>query len=196
MNTFTLFAEPWWVNLFIFVPFFAYYTWRKGLALSWRTLGVVAIFAVAFGFVEAAIVVYLRAAIGLLPGFQGTLSDLAAFSPGIYEQSQIVSKLPKSLLAVELIREAATIVMLVALALVAAKGTRERFSIFFWAFGTWDVFYYVGLWVTVRWPSSLLAPDVLFLIPVPWLSQVWYPIFVSVLMMSAVVAAIVRPRYR
>ena len=68
MNEFTLMAQPWWVNLFIFVPFVAYCLWRKrGLAISNETLAVAALFGIAFGFVEAAVVVYLRAAVGLLP---------------------------------------------------------------------------------------------------------------------------------
>jgi hypothetical protein len=43
------------------------------------------------------------------------------------------------------------------------------------------------LWATVRWPYSLLAPDILFLIPVPWVAQVWFPLLVSVLSIAAVV---------
>jgi len=38
-------------------------------ALSGRQLVVIAFFAAAFGFVDATIVVYLRAATGLLPGY-------------------------------------------------------------------------------------------------------------------------------
>ena len=60
---------------------------------------------------------------------------------------------------------------------------------FLWTFAVWDVVYYVGLWATVRWPSSLTTPDVLFLIPVPWLSQVWFPLFVSALALGAVLLA-------
>jgi hypothetical protein len=48
--------------------------------------------------------------------------------------------------------------------------------------------YYAGLWATVRWPYSLLSPDVLFLIPVPWVAQVWFPLLVSALAILAVIA--------
>ena len=94
---------------------------------------------------------------------------------------------PKVYLAVEFFREAATIIMLLSIALVAVKSLRERWAIFLWAFATWDIFYYIGLWATVRWPSSPLTPDVLFLIPVPWFSQVWFPILISVLTMVDVI---------
>lgn len=147
--------------------------------LSKRTLILAGLFGMAFGFVEASVVVYLRAAVGLLPGYGGTLADVAQFSNNLYQQAQILAELPKSLLSMELFREAATMVMLVSLSLLAAKTFKERCAVFLWTFAIWDIFYYVGLWATVRWPSSLLTPDVLFLIPEPWYSQVWYPLLIS-----------------
>ncbi len=188
MNEFIFFAKPWWVNLFILIPFVAYYLWRKeGPVISKWTLAIAGLFGITFGFVEASVVVYLRAAVGLLPGYDGTLADVARLSADSYQQAQILSELPKSLWTVELFREAATMIMLLSIALVAAKSLRERWAIFLWVFATWDIFYYVGLWATIRWPSSPLTPDVLFLIPVPWFSQVWFPLLVSILTMVAVV---------
>jgi hypothetical protein len=56
------FAEPWWVNLLLLVPLVSFYAWRNsGLAIANRTLVVTAFFGAAFGFVEASVVVYLRA---------------------------------------------------------------------------------------------------------------------------------------
>ena len=188
MNDFLLFAQPWWVNFLIIIPFFAYCLWRREwLVIAKWTLIISGLFGIAFGFVEASVVVYLRAAMGLLPGYGGTLSDVANLSTDIYQQAQILSELPKSLLIIEFFREAAAMIMLLSISLLAVKSLRERWAIFLWTFATWDIFYYVGLWSTVRWPSSLLTPDVLFLIPVPWFSQVWFPILVSALTMIAVV---------
>jgi hypothetical protein len=188
MKDLALLADPWWVNLFIFIPFAAFYFWRKpGLAIVNGTLVVSAFFGVAFGFVEAVVVVYLRAAVGLLPGYGGTLADVARLSSEIYQKSQIQGDLPQSLLTVEIWREIATIVMLASVALLSVKSFRERTAIFLWCFAIWDICYYLGLYLTVGWPPSLLSPDVLFLIPVPWLAQVWFPILVSALTMLAVV---------
>jgi hypothetical protein len=78
--------------------------------------------------------------------------------------------------------------MLISVALLSVKSFRERSAIFLWCFAIWDICYYLGLYLTVGWPPSLLSPDVLFLIPVPWLAQVWFPILVSALTMLAVVA--------
>ena len=190
MNEFVLFARPWPVNLFIFAPFATYYLWRRaGLTLTPKTLVTACFFGTAFGFVEAAVVVYLRAAIGLLPGYGGSLADIAGLSADIFQQAQILDELPRSLLAVELFREAATMIMLVSVALLTVKTTRERCAIFLWTFAIWDISYYLGLWATVRWPPSLLTADVLFLIPVPWLAQVWFPILVSALFMGAILLA-------
>lgn len=190
MKDFALFAEPWWVNLFIFIPFAAFYIWQKnGLAISAGTLVVCACFGAGFGFVEAAVVVYLRAAVGLLPGYDGSLADVARLSSEIYQKSQIHSDLPESLLTVEIFREAATMVMLLSVAFLGAKFWRERSAIFLWSFATWDICYYLGLYLTVGWPPSWFTPDVLFLIPVPWLAQVWFPILVSALSLVAVLLA-------
>ena len=72
-----LVAEPWWVNLAILVPVAAYFFWRRSsLPVTASQLIIVALFASAFGFVEATVVVYLRAASGSLQGYQGTLSDV------------------------------------------------------------------------------------------------------------------------
>ena len=188
MKDFVLFAEPWCVNLFIFIPFAAFYFWRKhGLAISVGTLVVCACFGAAFGFVEAAVVIYLRATVGLLPGHGGTLADVARLSSAIYQQAQVHGDLPQSLETVEMFREAATMVMLLSIAFLSAKFWRERSAIFLWSFAIWDICYYLGLYLTVGWPPSWFTADVLFLIPVPWLAQVWFPILVSAATMIAVV---------
>src|SRR5713101_6682294 len=75
MEKFQVWAQPWWVNLLVFVPLIVWFLWRReGLRLSWRQLTILAAFAAAFGFSEAAVVVYLRAAAGLLPGSPVTLA--------------------------------------------------------------------------------------------------------------------------
>jgi hypothetical protein len=189
MGTVRAWAQPWWVNLLLAVPFLILLLWRrKGLRLTGSQLAFTTLFGAAFGFVEAAVVVYLRAALGLLPGYKGTLADVARMSANLYQQAQSV-ELPPSLLTVELFREAATIVMFATLALLAAQRMRERWAIFLWAFATWDISYYAALWATVRWPASLRDLDVLFLIPVPWLAQVWFPLLVSLLTLLAVALA-------
>jgi hypothetical protein len=189
-----LIAEPWWVNLLVLVPPFAYFRWkRSGVALASRQLLTSGVFAAAFGLVEAVVVVYLRAATGLLPGYQGTLSDVIRRSGEFYQQSQAITQFPQSLLTLEVFREAATIVMLGSVALLTAAKLSSRGAVFLWTFAIWDITYYTVLWATVRWPLSLRDPDVLFLIPRPWISPVWYPLLVSVLAILAVLFARANP---
>src|SRR5215472_3111869 len=103
-----LVAEPWWVNLLVLVPPLAYFSWRReGVPLTLWQLATSAIFALSFGFMEAVVVAYLRAATGLLPGYQGSLADVARLSGEFYKQSQALTQFPKSLLTLEVLREAA-----------------------------------------------------------------------------------------
>lgn len=187
MVNFQVFAHPWWVNLLIIVPVAAYFLWRRrGLELSLRTKLVVAVFALAFGFAEAAVVVYLRAAAGLLPGYNGgTLAEVRRLSAANHPLLSL-TQFPTSLLNIEVLREAATMVMLVCTALLAAPKARERWAAFLLAFAVWEIAYYAGLWATLGWPTSLKEIDILFLIPVPWVAQVWYPLLVSGLTLLAV----------
>ena len=122
------------------------------------------IFAVAMAYVESAVVVYLRA-IYYPQGFTFPLVLM-----------------PSDMVAIEIGREAATLVMLLGVAMLAAVDRWDRILTFCIAFGVWDIAYYVWLWVFLRWPPSLLTWDVLFLIPVPWVGPVVAPVIVSVVM--------------
>jgi hypothetical protein len=135
--------------------------------------------------VEAAVVIYLRAVLGMLPGYRGTLSELQHSSQS-YEQAESLSQFPQSLLTIEMYREAATLVMLVSVALLATSKANSRWAVFLWVFAVWDIAYYAGLWATVRWPASFTDLDVLFLIPVPWIAQIWFPLLVSALTVFAI----------
>jgi hypothetical protein len=173
MESTELLARPWWVNLALLVPLGSFIAWRRnGLRLTLRQLAYVAVFAIAFGIDEAVVVVYLRGATGLL-------SDTAP-------PAQVLALLPESFLRSEVSREAATIVMLLAVSLLAARRVRERWALFLWTFAFWDISYYIGLWLLIGWPPSLFTQDVLFLIPNPWVAQVWFPILVSLLAIGAV----------
>jgi hypothetical protein len=182
-----LIAQPWWVNLLILVPAVAYFYWHSNRVpiTSFQLIGS-AVFAVAFGFLEAVVVVYLRAAAGLLPGYHGTLSNIIRLSGRSYLEPQSVAQFPQSLLTLEVFREAATILMLLSVAVLSSPKSKVRAAVFLWAFAIWDIVYYTALWATIRWPLSLKDTDVLFLIPVPWFSPVWFPLLVSGLAVAAV----------
>jgi hypothetical protein len=188
MQGFQILAQPWWVNLLFLVPALSYLFWRrKGLLLSSGSLLTLAFFGASFGFVEAAVAVYLSAAAGVLGHNSSTISQLQN-SPTTYQEAvSSLAQFPQSLRTIEVFREAATMIMLGSVALLAGARAKERWGSFLWTFAAWDLTYYAGLWATLRWPSSLKDYDVLFLVPVPWVSQVWFPVLVSALTLLAVV---------
>ena len=179
--------RPWWVNLLILVPLLTFYFLRRNRpSLGTTQLLIGGLFAIAFSFIEAAVVIYLRAITGFLTG--GGLSAVTDLSSSFYNEARIVADFPPSLLKIEILREAATILVLGCVASLTARGIKERCAVFLWMFAIWDVFYYLSLRVTVGWPSSLKTSDVLFLIPVPWTSQVWFPVIVSTLTLLSILA--------
>jgi hypothetical protein len=127
----------------------------------------VSVFAIAFAFVEASVVVYL----------------CALYYPGGF--SFPLEAMPSPHVAVELSREFATLVMLIAVGIVSGRTRWTRFSYFMIAFGVWDIFYYVWLKALLNWPATLLDWDILFLIPVPWIGPVIAPCLISALMIVA-----------
>jgi len=141
----------------------------------------VALYAIAMAAVESAVVVYLRALHG-----GGAAAPL----------SVLLHEIPDRLVAIEVGREVATLVMLVAVAALAARSEWERFLHLALAFGVWDIFYYVWLWVFIGWPPSLLTWDVLFLIPVPWLGPVIAPVIVSLCLVGGSLWLLSRPALR
>lgn len=134
-------------------------------------------YAIAMAYVEAAAVLYLRTIYG---GIDPVAPRAAPFNP-----------LP-DFVAVEIGREAATMVMLGAVAYLAARSAKARIGAFAVAMGVWDIFYYVFLWLFAGWPASPLAPDVLFLIPLPWWGPVIAPMLVAAVIVVAGAAAIAR----
>jgi hypothetical protein len=135
---------------------------------------VVAVFAVAMAYLEAAVVVYLQRALGITP---------AQLFP--LQSGDVVGDLA----AIEVGREIATLVMLTGIGWLAGRGWVDRLAWTSVAFGLWDIFYYVWLWVFIGWPSSPGTWDVLFLIPLPWAGPVWAPVSVSVALVGFGVAA-------
>jgi hypothetical protein len=98
----------------------------------------------------------------------------------------------KEHIAVELMREAATVVMLASVGAIAGKHFWERFGFFLVAFGVWDIFYYVWLKVIVNWPATITDWDILFLIPLPWIAPVIAPVALALCMILCGVMIVMR----
>ena len=126
---------------------------------------VVVLFAIAMAWLESATVYYLRVLVDRLDPYQANpLPIHGALGP------------------VELVREAATLVMLLTVGMLAGRTWQTRLGYSAIAFGVWDIFYYVFLKVIYDWPKSLFDWDILFLLPLPWWGPVLAPVSIASLM--------------
>jgi hypothetical protein len=129
----------------------------------------VSAYAIAMAFLEAVVVVYIR---GLLQ----ITNDHVALGPYV---------------TMETWREAATLVMLAAVGWLAGRKRLDRWAYGCFAFGMWDLWYYVWLKVLLDWPASLLSLDTLFLIPLTWWGPVLAPTLIAALICVVAVLTVV-----
>jgi hypothetical protein len=130
----------------------------------------VSVYAVAMALLEAVVVVYIR---GLLT----VTSDHVALGPYA---------------GIEVWREAATLVMLLSVGWLAGGRAAQRWAYAAFAFGLWDIWYYIWLRVLIGWPATLLDWDILFLIPLRWWGPVLSPLLIAALICTGAVLALVR----
>jgi hypothetical protein len=135
----------------------------------------VSAYAIAMALLEAIVVIYLR---GLIQ-FRGRQVDLHQY------------------LSMEIGREVATLVMLVAVGYLAAAHAQkhhgwQRLAYGLFAFGLWDIWYYIWLKVYINLPEHLLSWDILFLIPFRWWGPVLSPVLIAALICISAVLLILR----
>jgi hypothetical protein len=130
----------------------------------YKTILILTLFAIAMGFLETAVVVYLRA-----------LYYPNGFNFPMIETSNLVLK-------TELLREFATLIMLLTIGILAGKNFAQRFVFFLYSFAIWDLFYYIFLKYLLNWPASFFTWDILFLLPMPWYGPVLAPCIISISM--------------
>jgi len=138
---------------------------RMGEKKRWL---VVVLFAATMAWMESATVFYLRTLVGRIDPYQREPLPIAV-----------------GLSQTEIAREAATLLMLVTVGLLAGRTWRSRAGYFLIAFGVWDMLYYVFLAVIGGWPRSIMDWDVLFLIPLPWWGPVLSPVLIAAMMILA-----------
>jgi hypothetical protein len=120
------------------------------------------VWGMAFGYIEAAIVVYLR----------------LYYYPEGFSFPMVI--LDADIAVVEMVRELVTLVFMWAVVELSYRSFRSKMAAYMILFGTWDIFYYLFLKLILDWPASLATWDILFLIPLPWVGPVWAPVVVSV----------------
>ena len=130
-----------------------------------------ALFGISMAHLEGVVVVYLRKALGMIDSESNMVS---------------LEKFPKRYIFIEKTREAATILMLVSLAILVGGTWFDKMIVFLWTFAFWDVFYYVSLYLLIKWPPNLATIDVLFLIPCPWIAPIWVPVGISLIIITII----------
>jgi len=130
----------------------------------------VSAYAIAMAFLETVVVAYVRALLHVT-------EDLVSLGPYV---------------RMEMWREVATVVMLIAVGWLAGRGRLDRLAYGLFAFGLWDIWYYVWLKVLLGWPETLLDWDILFLIPLRWWGPVLSPLLIAALMCVTAVLAVMR----
>ena len=136
---------------------------EKGIRVRsfiWLTM-----YAIAMAYVEAALVIHLR-------HLYYAENPLAIFPLRLLSHSD---------LAIEMVRELATLLMLLSVALLAERDIGRRFAAFVYVFGVWDLGYYAWLKILIGWPQSWLEWDVLFLLPWPWFGPWMTPVIIALL---------------
>jgi len=155
--------------------------------IRWRRQAIaILLFGISFGYVEAAVVTYLRPHFDAVRATFTPQSSRGDLFPMLSDQ-QVRAAGPDMvrLVGTEVAREAATLLMLGAAAAAVGGNLRQWFAFFLMAFGVWDISYYAFLKILIDWPKSLLTWDVLFLIPVPWSAPVLAPALVSLTMIGS-----------
>jgi len=151
------------------------------LMATFKRFCVVLVFSIAFGYIEAAVVVYLRA-IFHSDGFTFPL----AFAIDPFSTRMFLA---------EIGREAATIVLIYTGAWLIGRNLQQRFAFFLTIFAVWDIFYYVWLKVLLDWPASVMDWDILFLIPTTWASPVLAPLLISLTLLLFAIIILYRDSY-
>jgi hypothetical protein len=139
----------------------------ESLKTTFKTFLIVVVFSIAFGYIEAAVVVYLR---------QIFHPDGFTFPMTVFG----IDAMSRRLLLTEIGREASTIVLIFTGAWLFGRNRHQRVAYFMIIFAVWDIFYYVWLKVLLGWPASIMDWDILFLIPCTWASPVLYPVLISI----------------
>ncbi len=151
-----------------------YPTWQR--LLGWT------LFAAAFGYTEAVVVVYIRRLLGEAAGLD--YRQVFALKGMGFSSAAIAADMARhGILAIERSREVATLLLLLGAACGGGRTARERLALFLYTFAVWDMTYYLFLIPWTQFPTSLAATDIYFLVPLAWYGPVWFPaLFVMPLM--------------
>ena len=140
--------------------------------LLWWTL-----YAAAFGYVEALVVVYIRRLGAMPPGLD--YPAIWARRHLAWSGAAIIQEMRRlGVYETEYTREIATLLLLLGPACAAGRTGRERLGLYLYTFAVWDETFYLWLRLCTGFPSKLSDTDIYFLVPWAWYGPVWLPALV------------------
>ena len=144
-------------------------SWAKML---WWTL-----YAAAFGYVEALVVVYIRRLGAMPPGLD--YPAIWASRHLAWSGAAIIGEMRRlGVYNAEYGREIATLLLLLGPAMAAGRTGRERLALYLFTFAVWDETFYLWLKLWTGFPQALTSTDIYFLVPIAWYGPVWFPVLV------------------
>lgn len=154
--------------------------WKK---LAWWTL-----YAAAFGYVEALVVVYIRRLGAMPPGLD--YPHIWAARHLAWSGAAVIGEMRRlGVYRTEYGREIATLLLLLGPAMAAGRTGRERLGLYLFTFAVWDETFYLWLKLWTGFPQALTGTDIYFLVPWAWYGPVWFPVLV---VMPALIAISLR----
>jgi hypothetical protein len=126
----------------------------------------IAALCIAIGYVDAVATFYVR---GMLEVSQ---------EGGNFAQA-VTEAMPPRIVALEQTRQAATVLVLVAMAIVAGRNLQQQFGTAFYALGGWIVLRYAAIRTITDWPAGLADIDTVLYLPHAVYAPVWMPIVIG-----------------
>jgi len=155
---------------------------------NWKTLLWWTLYAAAFGYVEALVVVYIRRLGAMPPGLD--YPAIWASRHLAWNGAAILGEMRRlGVYGTEYGREIATLLLLFGPAMAAGRNGRERLGLYLFTFAVWDETFYLWLKLWTGFPQSLASTDIYFLVPIAWYGPVWFPVLV---VMPALIAISLR----
>ena len=99
------------------------------------------VFGSAFGYIEAAVVIYLREVFALDSG-------------SLFPLSTVFTEENSHLLFLEANREIATLILMLIPAYLVTQRPSQRILAYVLIFAVWDLSYYFFLWLHLGWPAA------------------------------------------
>lgn len=121
---------------------------------------------IAIAYVDAVATFYVR-------GMQQIAQHGGDFAQAVTEA------MPPRIVTLEQTRQAATVLVLVTVAVVAGRNLQQQFGTAFFALGGWIVLRYAAIRTITDWPTALTDVDTVIFLPDPVYAPVWMPIVIG-----------------